>query len=244
MTLVLFTYDWIPDFPRGFVRDIRVRWLCEELGRPCRVETVPLKDRSADHLARQPFHQVPFIRDGNLTLFESGAILLHLAEGTALMPADHRPHVQQWLIASLNSVEPFIMTWIIAKFFDKDEAHAPRREPLVRQRLAQSQAALGQSEGLMGGSFTVADLLMADILRIPALNGFLDDLHALAACVKRATDRPALRKALADQPAGVVLLVRQPREGEDEADHTASWPLPPLSLIHPQAKGICRHEHG
>ena len=201
MTLVLTTYDWVPDFPRGLVRDIRVRWLLEELGRPYAIETVPLKDRTADHLAHQPFHQVPFILDGDLTLFESGAILLHLAEGTALMPAARRPHVQQWLIAALNSVEPFSMAWILAKFFDKDDAHAARREPLVRQRLSQLQAALGDRPWLTGEDFTVADLLMADILRLPAQNGFLDDLHQLAAFVERATDRPAFRKALADQLA-------------------------------------------
>lgn len=201
MTLVLFTYDWVPESPRGFVRDIRVRWLLQELGRPYRVETVPSRDKSPDHLESQPFAQVPFIQDGDLNLFESGAILLHLAEGTALMPDARRPHVQQWLIAALNSVEPVIMAWIVAKSFDKDEATAARREPLVRQRLAQLQAALGDKDWLLGDSFTVADLLMADILRIPARNGLLDDLHGLAAYVERATDRPAFRKALADHLA-------------------------------------------
>lgn len=201
MTLVLTTYDWVLDFPRGFVRDIRVRWLLEELGRPYQVETVPLREKSPDHIARQPFAQVPFIREGDLTLFESGAILLHLSEGTVLMPDAQRPQVQQWLIAALNSVEPFAMAWIIPKFFDKDEAGAARREPLLRQRLGQLQAALGGKDWLMGDGFTVADLLMADILRIPAQNGLLDDLHGLAAYAERATDRPAFRKALADHLA-------------------------------------------
>lgn len=201
MTLVLFTYDWVPEFARGFVRDIRVRWLLEELGRPYRVETVPSREKSPAHVAQQPFAQVPFIRDGDLTLFESGAILLHLAEGTDLLPPDRRPHVQQWLIAALNSVEPFIMAWVINKVFDKDIAGAARREPLMRQRLAQLQDAMGGRDWLAGDSFTVADLLMADILRIPAQNGFLDDLHGLAAYVERATGRPAFGKALADHMA-------------------------------------------
>lgn len=144
---------------------------------------------------------MPFVRDGDLTLFESGAILLHLAQGTPLMPEAQRPHVQQWLIAALNSVEPFVMAWIIPKFFDKDEAGAARREPLLRQRLNQLQTALGDKDWLVGDSFTVADLLMADILRAPAQNGFLDDLHGLAAYVERATARPAFGKALADQMA-------------------------------------------
>lgn len=201
MTLVLTTYDWVPEFPRGFVRDIRVRWLLEELGRPYAVETVPLRDKTAAHLDSQPFHQVPFIRDGELTLFESGAILLHLAEGTDLMPDAHRPQVQQWLIAALNSLEPFVTAWNIPKFFEQDEAAAARREPLLRQRLAQVQTALVGREWLVGDSFTVADLMMADVVRIPAQNGLLDDLHGLAAHVERATVRPAFRKAMVDHMA-------------------------------------------
>lgn len=201
MTLILTTYDWVPEFPRGFVRDIRVRWLLEELGRPYAVETVPLRNKTAAHLDSQPFHQVPFIREGDLTLFESGAILLHLAEGTDLMPADRRPVVQQWLIAALNSVEPFVMAWLIPKVFEKDEAAASRREPALRQRLDQLQAALDGRDWLAGDRFTVADLLMADILRAPAGHGLLDDRHGLAAYLERATGRPAFRKALADQMA-------------------------------------------
>lgn len=201
MTLVLTTYDWVPDFPRGFVRDIRVRWLLEELGRSYTVETVPLREKSAAHLDSQPFHQVPFIRDGDLTLFESGAILLHLAHGTDLMPDAQRPLVQQWLIAAMNSVETFSIGWLLPKVFEQDEAAAARREPLLRQRLAQVQAALDGRDWLVGDRFTVADLLMADVLRIPAQHGLLDDLHPLAAYVERATDRPAFRKALADQMA-------------------------------------------
>ncbi|MGN7868302.1 glutathione S-transferase family protein [Paracoccus sp. 22332] len=201
MTLVLTTYDWVPDFPRGFVRDLRVRWLLEELGRPYRVETVPMKDRTAAHLASQPFHQVPFIRDGDLTLFETGAILLHLAQGTALMPDAQHAQVQQWLIAALNSVEVCCIAWILAKFFDKDEAGAALREPLVRQRLAQVQAAMAGRDWIAGDAFTAADIIMADVLRIPAQNGLLDDLPQLAAYLERATARPAFRKALADQMA-------------------------------------------
>lgn len=201
MTVVLTTYDWVPEWPRGFVRDIRVRWLLEELGQPYLVETVPLRDKTAAHLKSQPFHQVPFIRDGDLVLFESGAILLHLATGTALLPESQRPLIQQWLFASLNSVEVFSMAWMLAKFFDKDEVGAARREPLLRQRLSQLQDAMAGRDWLAGEDFTVADILMADILRLPAQNGLLDDLHGLAAYLERATDRPAFQKALADQMA-------------------------------------------
>lgn len=201
MTLVLTTYDWVPEWPRGHVRDLRIRWLMEELGRPYLIETVPLKDKTASHLHSQPFHQVPFIRDGDLALFETGAILLHLAAGTDLMPEQRRPVIQQWLFAALNSVEVFSIAWILPKFFDRDEAAAAKREPLLRQRLSQVQDALADREWLTGDAFTVADLLMADILRLPAQNGLLDDLPGLAAYLERATDRPAFQKALADQMA-------------------------------------------
>ena len=201
MTVTLTTYDWVPEFPRGFVRDIRVRWLLEELGRPYTVETVPSQEKTPDHLASQPFAQVPFLRDGDLTLFETGAILLHLAEGTDLMPPARRPHVQQWLIAALNSVEPFVMAWAMARFFDKDRAGALRHEPRLRKRLEQVHAAIGDRDWLTDAGFTVADLMMADILRIPAQNGLLDDLHGLAAYVERATDRSAFRRAMADHMA-------------------------------------------
>lgn len=201
MSLVLTTYDWVPERSRGLVRDLRVRWLFEELGRPYSVETVRARDKSDAHRESQPFQQVPFIRDGDLTLFESGAILLHYAEGTDLMPAARRPHVLQWLIAALNSVEPFGMAWSAVRFADNDEAGAARQETRLRKRLALLQAALGDRAWLTGDGFTAADLLMADVLRGPAQNGFLDDLHGLAGFVERATDRPAFRKAMADHMA-------------------------------------------
>lgn len=200
--IILTTYDWVPDMPRGHVRDLRIRWLLEEIGRPYTVETVPLRDKTEEHLVRQPFHQVPMIRDGDLSLFESGAILLYLAEGTDLMPkGDDHARTTQWLIAALNSIETFAMGWAISKFFEKDEATAARQEKLLRQRLAQLQAALDGRSWLVGERFTVADLLMAEILRIPAQSGLLDDLHGLSAYLERCVSRPAFTKALADQMA-------------------------------------------
>lgn len=202
MTLVLTTFDWVPEFPRGHVRDLRIRWLLEEIGREYEVDTVPAVERSAEHLARQPFAQVPMIRDGDLSLFESGAILLHLAEGTELMPeGKDRALTLQWVIAALNSVEPFALQWEIARFFDEDEAAATRLEAPLRQRLAQLQAALEGRDWLVADRFTVADLLMSDMLRIPAQAGLLDDLHGLAAYAERATSRPAFGRAMADHMA-------------------------------------------
>lgn len=202
MTLTLTTYDWVPEMPRGYVRDIRIRWLLEEIGRPYDVETVPLGDKTPEHLARQPFGQVPMIRDGDLSLFESGAILLHLAEGTALMPeGPDRARVTQWVIAALNSIEPFSMAWFIAKYMHRDAAAADRHADLLRKRLGQLQTALEGRDWLVADRFTVADLLMADILRLPAANGSLDELHGLALYLERATERPAFAKAYADQMA-------------------------------------------
>src|SRR6201994_3139883 len=102
--LVLTTFDWVPEMPRGFVRDIRVRWALEEAGLPYRVESTPFKDRGAEHFAHQPFGQVPWLRDGDISIFESGAILLHLArKSEKLMPRDPAGEAQtlQWTISAL-----------------------------------------------------------------------------------------------------------------------------------------------
>lgn len=198
--LVLVTYDWVPEMPRGHVRDIRVRWLCEEIGRPYRVETVPLRQKTPEHFREQPFGQVPFVREGNLTLFESGAILLHLAKGTALLPeGDDGARVLQWVIAGLNSVEPWVTNWMIARLFRNDPVQIEAAMPLMTLRLAQLQEALGDRDWLLPQGFTVADLLMADILRIPDRDDQLAAFPGLAAYMARALARPAFRKALADQ---------------------------------------------
>ena len=200
--LTLVTYDWVPEMPRGHVRDIRVRWLCEEIGRPYRVETVPLREKSPGHFRQQPFGQVPFIREGDLTLFESGAILLHLAKGTALLPeGDDGARVLQWVIAGLNSVEPWVTNWMIARLFRNDPAMIAEAMPLLTLRLTQLQDALGSRDWLLPRGFTVADLLMADILRIPDRDGQLAAFPHLAAYMERALARPAFRKALADHMA-------------------------------------------
>lgn len=202
--LTITTYDWVPDFARGHVRDLRIRWACEEAGLPYRVETTPVRDRTPEHLARQPFHQVPILQDGPLSLFESGAIVLHLAEKSeALMPRDPagRAAVQQWLVAALNSVEPWVFRWVLPKVFDKDEDAAAHAFPLLDQRLGQLEAAMDGRDWIAGDRFTAADILMADVLRPPEELGALSGHRALADYVSRATDRPAFRKAHADQMA-------------------------------------------
>ena len=126
--LILTTFDWVPEMPRGYVRDIRVRWALEEAGLPYRVESVPFRDRNAEHFAHQPFGQVPWLTDGDISIFESGAILLHLGERSdALMPADPRgrSEAKEWLFAALNSVEMASLPWSFLKFSgDTDDTPA------------------------------------------------------------------------------------------------------------------------
>jgi glutathione S-transferase len=204
--LVLTTYDWVPEPPRGFVRDLRVRWALEEAGLPYRVESVPFRARGAEHFAHQPFGQVPWLTDGELSIFESGAILLHLGErNEALMPADprQRSEVKQWLFAALASVEAASQPWSLLIF-----SGAPRDTPVWKMfndflqvhRLPHMERVLAGGEWL-AGSFSVADILMADVLRL--VDRF-EGLQVFPACrdyVARATARPSFLKAHADQMA-------------------------------------------
>jgi glutathione S-transferase len=168
--LTLVTFDWVPQTPRGYVRDIRVRWALEEAGLPYRVESTPFRERSAGHFSHQPFGQTPWLIDGDISIFESGAILLHLAgRSEALMPVDRqgRSEVVQWLFAALNSVEAASLPWSIFKFFG-DTAQTPGRKHLdefLESRLRHMEQALAGREWL-AGRFSVADILMADVLRL------------------------------------------------------------------------------
>ena len=196
--VTIVTYDWVPEFPRGYVRDIRPRWACEEAGIPYRVETVPLENRTPAHLAMQPFHQVPILKDGNLSLFESGAMVLHLAKDSPeLMPQDDsgRAHVTEWSIAALNSVEPPVTAWIVAKVFNKNEKAAEEFGGWMHKRLDQLDAYLADRDWIAGESFTVADILLTEVLRVARDEGALDRHPAAKAYVDRATARPAFQRA-------------------------------------------------
>ncbi|WP_299358061.1 glutathione S-transferase [uncultured Paracoccus sp.] len=200
--LTITTFDWVPEMARGYVRDLRVRWACEEAGLDYRVDTVPSVSRTPGHLARQPFHQVPMLRDGDLSLFETGAILLHLAEKSdALMPESTRAEVTQWVISALNTVELWALPWLVARFFEKDEAAATKASVLMNERLRQMNAVLEGRDWLVADRFTAADIIMADVLRPVHDLGALADFPAAAAYVTRATARPAFGKAHADQLA-------------------------------------------
>ena len=203
--LILTTFDWVPETPRGYVRDIRVRWALEEAGLPYSVKSVPFRARGAEHFSNQPFGQVPWLTDGDISIFESGAILLHLGERSdALMPADprSRSEVIEWLFAALNSVEAASLPWSIFKF-SGDIAETPGRkhlEEFLKSRLQHMEKVLAGREWL-AKTFSVADILMADVLRL--VDRF-DGLAGHPACgdyVARATARPSFVKAYADQMA-------------------------------------------
>ena len=203
--LILTTFDWVPDMPRGYVRDLRVRWALEEAGLPYRVKSTPFRARGAEHFANQPFGQAPWLTDGDISIFESGAILLHLAERSeALMPPDPRGRTEtiEWMFAALNSVEMASLPWSIFQF-SGDTAETPARKPFdefLKTRLNHMDAVLAGREWL-AGAFSVADILMADVLRL--VDRF-DGLSKHPACrdyVAHATARPSFVKAHADQMA-------------------------------------------
>lgn len=198
--LILTTFDWVPDGPRGFVRDLRLRWACEEAGLSYTVRTVPLENRGTEHFARQPFGQVPFLSDGEIDLFESGACLLHLArKSETLMPTDPQGEalVQQWVIAALNSVEIVTVPWW---FLEVTGAKENGLAGWMQSRLDQVETVLSKREWLAADRFTVADLLMADVLRVGKIRAF-GDRPATEAYVARVTARPAFEQAFADQMA-------------------------------------------
>jgi glutathione S-transferase len=204
--LILTTYDWVPEMPRGMVRDLRVRWALEEAGLPYRVESTPFRDRGPDHFAAQPFGQVPWLTDGDLTIFESGAILLHLAEKSpTLMPRDPhgRAEVLGWVIAALNSVDLPAQPWALFRFmgFPGGTPEAEFVEGFMKARLDRMEAVLADREWLVGGGFSVADLLMADVLRQVHRFDGLAEYPACQAYVVRLTGRPAFVKAHNDQMA-------------------------------------------
>lgn len=198
--LTIWTLDWVPPGPRGFVRDLRLRWACEEAGLPYQVRTVPFEDRATNHLERQPFGQVPYLDDGGIKLFESGACLLHLArKSEALMPRDPVGEAEtlEWTIAALNSVEMVsVPWWFLNMSGDAGEAITG----WLTQRLGRLEQIFTEREWLAAGRFTVADLLMADVLRVSDLRAF-GDRPATEAYVARMTARPAFRKVHAEQIA-------------------------------------------
>lgn len=201
-------FQKVPSFAQGKVRDIRVRWACEEIGRPYRTELLDaFQPKPDDYVEWQPFAQVPAFEDTDVRIFESGAILLYLAEqDERLLPRDPaaRWDAIAWLIAALNSVEPALLNVVWLNTFNagKDWAQAalPAAIEFAEERLQRLSSALGDKPWLTGG-FTVADIMMVTVLRNLDGTDVVGKFANLADYKRRGEDRPAFRQALSDQMA-------------------------------------------
>jgi glutathione S-transferase len=207
-TIRVTAFKWVPPFAQGLVRDLRVRWALEEAGLPYEERLIgPDDQKSPDYRAQQPFGQVPVLEEDDLTLFESGSILLHVAERSpALLPRDPkgRARARTWLFAALNTLEPQIQQLAAIDLFFSEENWAKERRPgvveVIDKRLGELSRALGDRQWLEG-EFTVGDLTTATVLRILRHTDLVAKHHNLAAFLRRAEARPAFVKALADQMA-------------------------------------------
>jgi glutathione S-transferase len=208
MTITITVFERSLDQGRGLARDMRVRWALEEVGQPYEVRLVPWeKFKEEAHLARNPFGQIPTYEEGDLVLFESGAIVLHIAERfPGLLPkdADARARAITWMFAALSTVEPPIVDRDVVKYFEKDKSWQGERFAMVderiRGRLRQLSASMGDSEWL-DGAFSVADIIMVHVLVRLEGSGILEGYPNLAAYVARAKERPAYQRAFAAQLA-------------------------------------------
>jgi glutathione S-transferase len=206
MTVIITAFERSPDGGMGLARDTRVRWALEEVGQPYEVRLVSLRAKQEPaHLRLHPFGLIPTYEEGDLALFETGAIVLHIAEHHAgLFPddANARARAITWMFAALNTVEPPILELVTAKILEGDRAWADERLPLVkdriRDRLVQLSARLGDADWL-DGAFSAGDLMMVSVLLRLRPSGVLDESPKLAAYVARGEARPAYKRAFAAQ---------------------------------------------
>jgi glutathione S-transferase len=206
MTVQVSAFRWVPPFAQGYVRDLRVRWALEEAGLAYEAVLIASEiQRSTAYRSWQPFGQVPAHRDDEVNLFESGAIVLHIAgRSEALAPRDPegRAQVTQWVIAALNSIEPFTMELAAIDIFHAGEAWTRERRPQVEDMLVQRLQALAERLGEqehLEGSFTAGDLVMTTVLREVVENGLLARFPTLDAYRRRCEERPAFGRALEAQ---------------------------------------------
>jgi glutathione S-transferase len=200
----------VPDFAKGHVRDIRVRWALEEIGRPYRTTLLDaFAKRPPEHVARQPFGQVPVLADGKVELFESGAILLYLGEqDERLLPREPEAHWRAltWLFAGFSSVEPAVMQYVWIGAFnagtDWSAAAKPDALQFVGQRVKRLSDALAGQEWL-AGAFSIADIVMVTVLRNLS-DHVLGEHPGVLEYRQRGEARPAFQRALADQLAGFI----------------------------------------
>ncbi|HVI89249.1 MAG TPA: glutathione S-transferase family protein [Dongiaceae bacterium] len=208
MTITITAFDRSPDGGRGLARDTRIRWALEEVGRPYAVRLVSFQAmKEPAHLALHPFGQIPTYEEGGLALFETGAIVLHIAERHAcLLPRDTnaRARAITWIFAALNTVEPPILELGTARLLESDkpwhQARLPLVEGRVRDRLGQLSVRLGDADWL-DGAFSAGDLMMVSVLLRVKSSGMLNDYPNLAAYVARCESRPAYQRAFAAQLA-------------------------------------------
>ena len=206
MTIVITAFDRSPDGGLGLARDTRVRWALEEVGQPYEVRLVSLQAKTEPaHLRLHPFGLIPTYEEGDLELFETGAIILYIAEhheGLFSDDADARARAITWMFAALNTVEPPILELVTAKILEGDRPWAEQRLPLVkdriRDRLVQLSARLGDADWL-DGPFSAGDLMMVSVLLRLRPSGLLDEFPELAAYVARGEARPAYERAFAAQ---------------------------------------------
>jgi glutathione S-transferase len=206
MKPVITAFECSPDGGKGLARDMRVRWALEEVGQPYDVRFLSFcQMKEPAHLALHPFGQIPTYEEGRLALFETGAIVFHLAERHAgLLPndADARSRAIMWMFAALNTVEPPILEFANTRIFESDKPWNGERLPLVvervRTRLQQLSAHLGTDDWL-DGAFSVADLMMVSVLLRMKQSGLLSEFPNLSAYVARGEARPAYKRAFAAQ---------------------------------------------
>jgi glutathione S-transferase len=208
MTITITAFEKSPDGGKGLARDTRVRWALEEVGQPYEVRLVSFKAlKEPAHLAISPFGQIPTYEEGGLALFETGSIVLHIAEQhKGLLPddADARARAITWMFAALSTIEPPILELANARFAEGDKPWTPERLPLVmdraRARLKPLSARLGDTDWL-DGAFSAGDLMMVSVLLRYRPSGILDEFPNLAAYVARGEARPAYKRAFAAQLA-------------------------------------------
>jgi glutathione S-transferase len=209
--ITITAYDWVPDFARGLVRDLRVRWALEEVGLDYRVEYLPQgMQKEPAHRQRQPFGQVPTFQEGDLTLFESGAIVLHIADrAPGLLPEgpNARARAAEWVFAALNTVEPHLSDWAMVEIFEADQPWSEPRKPSIRERIDERLGELSKHLGgddWLEGEFSAGDLVMIAVLQMVGgeIGDLLERYPNLVAYRERGTARPACARALEAQLAG------------------------------------------
>ena len=208
MTITITAFERSPDGGKGLARDMRVRWALEEVGQPYDVRLLSFKAmKEPGHLALQPFGQIPTYEEGDLVLFESGAIIFHIAEHHAgLLPkeADARARAISWMFAALSTMEPPIVEHFVTGFLERDKSWHDERlrmvDERIRKRLGELSRRLGGADWL-DGAFSAGDLLMVSVLQRIISSGILDEYPNLSAYVARGEARPAYKRAFADQLA-------------------------------------------